>query len=154
MKHTVEYCLSLSDGSSWWLSRTDENAEWVDKLAAIMELKKCSLNGSPKLIFSASAAANAPVDTPAKCVPAKLRSGGYKTGWSVSDPASLHIWSSDNIPDVLCEVSHNDKISEIHILNTLNILNMSYALQPIYQRSIFKGGLPLHAGLAELATVV
>ena len=49
---SVEYSLTLSDGSSWWLSEYNDHTGLVDRLAAIMELKVSRLNGSPKLIFS------------------------------------------------------------------------------------------------------
>jgi SynChlorMet cassette protein ScmC len=109
-----------------------------------MELKKSRLNGSPKLIFFMRGASNGPVDIALPCVAAKLRSWSRNAGWVVSDPASLRVWCSESIPDVLCEVSHHDQVPEIQFLN------MWYALLPIYQRSIYGGGLPLHAGLVEL----
>ena len=139
-----EYCLTLSDGSSWWLSGVNEHTGWVERLAIIMELKESRLNGSPKLIFSPEEASNGVLDGVDRCVTAKLGSWGRNTGWTVDDPASLRVWCSESIPDVLCEVSHHDQVQEIQFLN------MWYTLLPIYQRSICRGGLPLHAGLVEL----
>ena len=52
MPHSSGYRLSLSDGSNWWITGDEDNAQWVDELAAIMELEKCPSNGSPELIFS------------------------------------------------------------------------------------------------------
>lgn len=141
---SVEYSLTLSDGSSWWLSEYNDHTGLVDRLAAIMELKESRLNGSPKLIFSQKEASDGGKSGVERCVTAKLRSWGRNTGWAVNDPASLRVWCSENIPDVLCEVSHHDQVPEVQFLN------MWYAILPIYQRSICRGGLPLHAGLVEL----
>ena len=143
--NSVEYCLTLSDGSSWWLSEYDDHTGLVDRLAAIMELKKSSLNGSPKLIFSQNKSSDNGKCGVDRFVTAKLNSCGRMTGWAIDDPASFRVWYDESIPDVLCEVIHHDQVPEIQFLN------MWYAIQPIYQRSICRGGLPLHAGLVELA---
>lgn len=141
--HNIEYCLTLSDGSSWWLSGTHDHIGWVGKLATIMELKESRLNGSPKLIFYARGAPNSPAVIATTCVAAKLSFRAINTGWSIDHPSSLHVWCADNIPDVICELNNNEG-------DKIQIINMWYSLLPIYQRSIFKGGLPLHAGLVEL----
>ncbi len=141
---SVEYCLTLSDGSGWWLSEFNECTGLAERLAVIMELKESRLNGSPKLIFSQKAASHSDKCKLDRFVTAKLRSCGHNTGWEVDDPASLRVWCSESIPDVLCEVIHHVQVPEIQFLN------MWYAILPIYQRSIYRGGLPLHAGLVEL----
>lgn len=109
-----------------------------------MELKESKLDGSPKLIFSLEAAGGIS-NKKASYVAASLSSCGQDVGWVVNDPASFRIWHTGNIPDVVCEVKFHDQVTETQFLN------MWYALLPIYKRSIHKGGLPLHAGLAELA---
>ncbi len=139
-----EYYLTLSDGCSWWLSGVNENVRWVDKLATIIELKESTLNGSPKLIFSSKVASNGTINRASDCVSAKLSYRGSNAGWSVSHPDSLRVWCHNNTPDVVCEVKDNDESSEIEIIN------MWFALHPIYQRSMCIGGLPFHAGLIEL----
>jgi SynChlorMet cassette protein ScmC len=140
----VEYGLALSDGSIWSLSGANDQTQWVDKLATIMELKTSRLNGSPKLIFSSKTATGDIGNKENSYVAAKLSLWGRDTGWAVDDPASLRVWCTESIPDVICEVSRHDEVEEIQFLS------MWYTLLPIYQRSICLGGLPFHAGLVEL----
>ncbi len=128
-KEPKGYCLSLSDGNNWWITGDKDNARWLDKLAAIMELEECASNGSPELAFSKMRDADDAWD--------KME------GWSCYDRRINRIWYHKSIPDVMCEFRYN-KIHDIIYIN------MWYALQPIYQRSIGRGGLPFHAGLAEL----
>lgn len=139
-----EYYLSFSDGCSWWLSGVNESAGWVDKFAAIMELRESRVNGSPKLIFSPKVASNGTINRASNCVSARLSNSGPNAGLSITLPESLRVWCHDNIPDVVCEVKDNDKSSEAEIIN------MWFALHPIYQRSMCIGGLPFHAALIEL----
>ena len=141
---SIEYFLTLSDGCSWWLSGVNESVGWVDKLATIMELKESRLNGSPKLIFSSKMASNGTINRTSDCVAARLSYKGPNPGWSVSHPDSLRVWRYNNTPDVLCELKNNDEGAEIEIIH------MWFALHPIYQRSMYVGGLPFHAGLIEL----
>ena len=139
-----EYCLTLSDRCSWSLTGTGDCASWVDRLASIMELKKTKSDDSPKLIFATRESADHEAGRVSGCLCARLsHQEGRKTGWSVSHPDVLRLWCADYIPDVLCELS-NDGGDEFPILN------MWYALLPIYQRSTCKGGLPFHAGLVTL----
>jgi SynChlorMet cassette protein ScmC len=140
----VEYGLTLSDGSSWCLSGVNGQSAWVDRLAAIMELKAAGLNGSPKLIFSSTAAAHHTKNSGTSCVAARLNLWGRSTRWRIDDPASVNVWSTESIPDVLCEMTHPVRLEEIQYLN------MWYTLLPIYQRSVSLGGLPFHGGLVEL----
>lgn len=141
---SIEYFLTLSDGCSWWLSGVNESVRWVDKLATIMELKESRSNGSPKLIFSSEVASNGTINRASDCVAAKLSYSGPNAGLSISHPDSFRVWRYNNTPDVVCEVKDNDESAEIEIIN------MWFALHPIYQRSMCVGGLPFHAGLIEL----
>jgi SynChlorMet cassette protein ScmC len=140
----VEYGLILSDRSAWCLSGVNGQSAWVDRLAAIMELKASRLNGSPKLIFSSNISASDTCDIDTPYVAARLNLWGRNTGWRVDDPASVNVWSAESIPDVLCEMTHPNRLEEIQYLN------MWYTLLPIYQRSVTLGGLPFHSGLVEL----
>ncbi len=101
-------------------------------------------NGSPKLIFSSAADAPPALNIGASFVAARLNLWGRNTGWHIDDPASIHNWNTESIPDILCELTHHEEFEEIHFLN------MWYALLPVYQRSVSLGGLPFHAGLVEL----
>ena len=126
------------------MSGTKECASWVDKLAAIMELEETGLDGSPKLIFTTRETGDHGAGRFSGCLGARLsHGGGRKAGWSVSHPDAFRVWCADYIPDVLCEVTN-------HRGDEFKILNMWYALLPIYQRSTCKGGLPFHAGLIRL----
>ncbi len=140
----VEYGLRLSDGAGWRLSGIDGQSEWVDRFAAIMELEESRLNGSPKLIFSSKKTVPDVNNIKPAFAAARLNTRGRDAGWTVDNPASFRIWSHKRIPDVICNIIHMDECEEIQILN------MWFALFPIYQRGLFMGGLPFHAGLVEL----
>ncbi len=140
----TEYRLTLSDGTCWWLSGADDNISWVDRWAAIMGLKAGKRSGSPKLIFSSTTNTQYIKNNRiASYINATLSSQGVNAGWRINDPASLKIWRTKNVPDVLCKVNNDYLPSEYQYIN------MWYALFPIYYRSIYKGGLPFHSGLVE-----
>ena len=106
--HSKGYCLSLSDGSHWWITSDDHEAEWVDKFASILELKECAMDGSPRFIFARMADAEDKDKIP---VPLQLRSWGYDdAGWICYDDNTLRVWWHKSIPDVLCEIK--DKKSD------------------------------------------
>jgi SynChlorMet cassette protein ScmC len=129
----------LSDGSQWWLTGVKEYNQWIAKLAAIMELPKCALNSSSKLFFSNMGDIYDVRDR----LNAVALSPLTDAGWVCLDYKIFRIWRHNRFPDVICEIKNDDFYEREY-------LNMWFCLQPIYQRSIRKGGLPLHAGLAEL----
>ncbi|MFC1488550.1 SynChlorMet cassette protein ScmC [Thermodesulfobacteriota bacterium] len=135
------YTLSLSDGNSWCLTGDQHTCRFLDKFAAIMELKECPINGFPKIILR-SDNANKALNGLIQMVPPEYRVSGNRGGWSFYDLNTLRIWYHQHMADVLCEVK-DIKYEEIEFIS------MWSALLPIYQRSIGKGGLPFHAGLAE-----
>jgi SynChlorMet cassette protein ScmC len=142
--HSVEYSLTLSDGSGWWLSGMGEYVKWVEKLVSIMELEKSRLNGSAKLVFCSGGSRNGTPEKISQVAACQSHSSGSGDGWYFYDHNTLRIWCHDDIPDVICEVKMK-KGREIELIN------MWFALHPIYQRSISKGGLPFHGGLVERA---
>lgn len=125
------YLLSLSDGSGWWMNGDENSVQWVDELAAIMELEKCSYNGSPRLIFLEMADEG---DTDNRIDDA---------GWTSIDDTIVTIWHHNSIHDVICELRGGEG-------DDIKYIKMWTSLQPIYQESISRGGLPFHAGFAEL----
>lgn len=125
------YCLSLSDGSNWWLTADLDSAQWVDELAEIMELEKCAQNGFPKIAFLKMAE-----ETHRHWL-------SRDSGWSFTNDKLVRIWRHSTIPDAICELDDEDS-------HELKYIKMWNSLQPIYSQSIARGGLPFHAGLAEI----
>jgi len=140
---TNGYSLYLSDGSRWWLTGDEFNSRWVDKLATIMELHESASNGSPKLVFCKEGHLNGVAGNVTDAALSESRSSAIGNGWYFYDHDTLRVWYHNEIPDVICEMNNNEG-------HEIQIVNMWNSLQPIYQESICRGGLSLHAGLAEL----
>ena len=122
------YCLSLADGNHWVLSGNGKNAEFISELAGIMRLKECEQNGFLKLL----------------CLNGKKeKSDDYDSHWKVYESPSIRILYNENSDKSICEIKSAPD-------ETIKYINMWYSLMPIYMRSMSLGGLPFHAGLAEL----
>jgi SynChlorMet cassette protein ScmC len=134
--------LSLSDGTSWGLRADHHNFPLVSKLATIMELDEYAVNGSHELIFCRNANADVVLDGMFDEVPSKSCSSGSSIYSYFYYHRTLRMWCHNSVPDVACEVLFNNGAK-------MDFINMWFALHPIYQRSISKGGLPFHAALAE-----
>jgi SynChlorMet cassette protein ScmC len=134
--------LSLSDGTSWGLRADHHNFPLVSKLATIMELDEYAVNGSHELIFCRNANADVVLDGMFDEVPSKSCSSGSSIYSYFYYHRTLRMWCHNSVPDVACEVLVNNGAK-------IDFINMWFALHPIYQRSISKGGLPFHAGLVE-----
>lgn len=120
------YHLSL-DGREWVLTGHPEVLPWLHQLAAIMRLGKGRSTGRPRIHFY-----------PRGVVPGPSR----ESDWTVWEQKGLRFWFHDHISDVLCEVD-NSKGHEAEVMN------MWYALHPIYWGAIRSRGLPLHGALIE-----
>jgi SynChlorMet cassette protein ScmC len=140
---SIEYALILGDGCSWRLSGIKDCMRLVARLAAIMELEEGRLNGSPKLVFCERGYINETTDAMIDAARSESSWSERGEGWHFCDHNTLRLWCHDNIADVVCEVKDIEG-------EEIEFINMWFSLQPVYQRSICKGGLPFHAGLAEL----
>lgn len=123
------YGLSLSDGSNWWMTADETKSPWLDEMAAIMKLEKCAANGFQKIIFSS----NSDIQW----------WENEHTGWSSYGDQMAQIWHHPDISDVIYEFLSRNRPGAKYP-------TMWRALQPIYLRSMSQGGMPFHAGCAEL----
>jgi SynChlorMet cassette protein ScmC len=126
------YCLALGDGSNWHISSDKEMAPFVSKFAKISRLRECKPSYSSEIAFS-------------KYKPEMTDANSLKkiSEWNLYKYRYIHIWLQKNFEKAFCEIKESSEI-------TVQYLSMWFSLQPIYQKSISLGGLPLHAGLAEL----
>ena len=139
--YSCGYCLSLGDGSTWWITGDKESARWIDKLAIIMGLQECTLNDSPKLIFSRIENTDYARDELSHIAFPHLHSRDYSKGWACFEYKSIRIWHHNSIPHVICELRNNEGVNEY--------VNMCFSLHPIYQKSVYGGAVPFHAALVE-----
>jgi len=142
------YSLYLSDGNSWWITGSRDTHEWVDELATIMKLEKGGApNGSPKIAFatvdSLTENTDNAMERASDHVLSQLRLLGADTGWMLHAHQDMRMWFHKDMDNVLYEIRKNER-------KITNYMSMWISLQPILQRSISSGGLPFHAGLAEL----
>ena len=140
------YLLKLSDGQSWQLMASPEGrgaADFLEKFACIMELKPCGAYDIEKIMFCVTDDFLAIKDG---CNKKYLgpEAGEGANGWFGYDHKSLRVWNHPRIPDVICEICDNGT-------HDVEIQNMWFALQPIFQKAQVRGGLPMHAALLELA---
>ena len=127
--------LSLSDGTSWCLRGDHDNFQLVSKLATIMELDDCAINGSHELIFCRSANTHGVLDGMMDVVPSKSCSYGSSNYSYFYYHRTLRIWCHNSIPDVVCEVLFN-KGTNFKIIEA--------------KESVFDGGGVLKMKLEEL----
>ncbi len=140
------YFLKLSDGQSWQLTAPPgkrEASDFLEKFACIMELKPAGSYDIEKIMFCVTD------DFPSikdGCTKKYLgpEAGEGDNGWFGYDHESLRVWIHPQIPDVICEIGDNSTYD-------VEILNMWFSLQPIFQKAQIRGGLPMHAALLELA---
>jgi SynChlorMet cassette protein ScmC len=128
-ENDVGFHLSLADGKKWVLTGHPHILPWLDQLAAIMQLEKGCIDGWPRIHFYPRAGAPGPFPEP------------HWTDW---DYKGLRLWFHDSKRDVVCEVDNHEG-------HDAEIMNMWYALHPIYWGGIRSRGLPLHAALIERA---
>jgi SynChlorMet cassette protein ScmC len=136
------YCLRLADDQGWQIIAVGESILWVEKLASIMELKACEPNGYSKLIFFKRQSRNEDHGNLLSILSAKISVDFPKSGWKVDSFGGLQLWAHCDVPDVICEVEHEEN-------SELDIMKMRVALYPIYQRAQESGGLPIHGALVE-----
>lgn len=139
LRTSIGYPLVLSDGCTWCLSGVDDCTKLVRRLAAIMRLKETGTKVSPTIFFCKSSFRDDMVDL----VTSTSNFPGSYTHWNLYDHNILRIWCHDTTSDVICEVKDIEDAE-------MEVINMWFSLHPIYLQSIERGGLPFHAGLAEL----
>ncbi|MDM8525220.1 SynChlorMet cassette protein ScmC [Desulfococcaceae bacterium HSG8] len=125
------FTLSLADNSRWVLSAHAQMAPWLSKFASILQLEPGQDEpGSHHLRYMK------PDDNAGQSV-------RDLTLPNISYPhKSMRVWYDHAFPDAICELDNEkEELSEI--------ANMWNSVQPFFQRSIEKGGLPFHAGLAK-----
>ena len=140
LSNKIGYRLRLANGQGWHIMATDGVRSWVEKMASIMELEPCDGNGEPKLIFTRIKKGKETRTEPTGGLDPKIRENFPRTGWNALKYPAIQIWSHLGIPDVICEIGHDQG-------HDLDILRMLLALYPIFERAQKSGALPLHAAL-------
>ncbi|HGJ65312.1 TPA: SynChlorMet cassette protein ScmC [bacterium] len=132
------YCLSFNDDTKWWITGIGTAISRVNELTYIMNLKECSYNNTPKLIF--------------------IESEDFQTndndlilsnnGWYQYSYWNVNIWYHTSCPNVLCEfIDQKNKETENF---SPEYMALWFSLQPIYRQNIKNKGLPFHSALLEL----
>ncbi len=134
-KHKLKkFEIQLINGTRFCLSADAGLAEWLNRMAEIMELPGCDADPEITMIFK-----TLKQDKPPEI--SEPKQGRYTdSDWSlIYSTFRLH---NRNKTRFICET---DNCSDI----PTEYLNMWYSLLPIYYISTQRGGLPFHAGLAE-----
>ncbi len=145
--HNLGFRLSLSDGNEYTFFSDENNIAWVKNIAGLMHLTKDSCSeklNSKKLVFTSRNIANLNKRFIIKSVLPEFYLSKYRTKRHLfCNFPSLSIWIHDELLDVIYQLRNNDRYDN-------KIENMWLSLIPIYYQSICLGGLPFHAGLAEI----
>jgi SynChlorMet cassette protein ScmC len=142
IKNNNGFSLRLANGQEWHLIPTKGTRSWVEKLASIMELKAGKPNAHPKLVFIQKESRKKSFEAAPFRLAPNIIEGLPDYGWKEHRLGTIHIWSHQEVPDVICEISPEK-------LHELEIIRMWMSLHSIYQRAQNSGGLPLHAALVN-----
>lgn len=136
------YILHLGEEYCWNLSSAKGAREWLSRFAKIVGLKTGRKSGLTTLRFIRgifAAVIGGEIRWPSdRGTLASLE----EEGWRLRQRSFLNIWSRVGTTDLVLE-----------LLNTpfdyIEITMMRQALQPVYERVIAAGGVPIHAALVE-----
>jgi len=136
------YLLRLANGQGWEFVAADGAGHWVEKLASIMELKRCEADGCPKLFFVRAEFGTDRWQGPLSRLLRSMAGDLPQSGWMFCDVRHLRIWAHPDVADVICETGDVG-------IHEVDISRMWQSLFPVYKRAADSGGLPLHAALVE-----
>ena len=144
---TSGYGLTLADGTQWFLSSDVELRSWLDQFASLFRLKPGRPRGARRLSFwglnqdeSAKAASSDPLTQIAAERDHKGEHWRLWLSWN-----STRTWVSSDGGGFAYAFPVADAARA-----DARIGHMWCSLPPVYVQAIAKGGLPLHAALAEL----
>lgn len=137
------YLLLLGNGQGWQLIPNPEVMLEVGELGRIMGLRPCEPNGYPKLIFTRRGSAKTESEKETWWSDENIELDLRRLGWKADELGFVRFWSHDDVPDLICEMRHEEGDYQ------RRVLSMRFSLYPIYQQVQNWGGLPLHAGLVE-----
>ena len=132
------YELRLSDHQHWGIEAAKEVWEWADEFAFLLGLEL--LQGRPdrtihleRLLTATGSEEGCP----------RVFSYGYPgEEWQVRILRSLEHWRHPAVPDVIFRLRQTEDPRRLKE-------QMRHVLFPIYESTVCKGGLPLHAALVE-----
>lgn len=132
------YSFSLSDGQSWGIHPAEEAREWADGFARLLSLAPSQADPDCMIRFErfphGGAAGNGGLALPPR--------GCFGGGWRVGIFPHLEVWRHETLRESVCRLHRTDNPSRVRE-------QMRHALMPLYESTVRRGGLPLHAALVE-----
>ncbi|HNU86032.1 MAG: SynChlorMet cassette protein ScmC [Pseudomonadota bacterium] len=139
LNRTPLYELRLADDQSWVIEPTGDTGEWVDEVARLLRLKPSSESGVRTIHVERLPYGDGDGEREHARLP---RCGHPDAEGCISRAKPLELRRHPLIPGVVCRLR---KDRESHQVKQ----QMRYALRPVYEETIRRGGLPLHAALVE-----
>ncbi|MBN1996272.1 SynChlorMet cassette protein ScmC [candidate division KSB1 bacterium] len=133
----LNYSLHLQDGNCWQFGAQNGAEEWLATIAAIMRLEPADGVKFPRILFYQSGTANFEFTH----VRTRLNYLARNSTWFVDHPDSFAVWCRDIVTDVVCRLVLNSSVAGID-LQTMMFFDL-----PIFMKSIFLGGIPVHGAL-------
>jgi len=132
------YGLCLSDNQNWGINSTEDVREWTDDLVCLLGLE--SMPGpADRTIHLERLPAEASCDRESSRVP---RYGYPGEQWQVRILPYLEFWRHPALPDVIFRLRET---TQARLLKE----QMRHFLFPLYESTVCRGGLPLHAAFVE-----
>jgi len=129
------FYLALGDGVRWALMAPTLLSDWLGKFGTILNLDSQSPDKAcDRLLYLSPGNSGATDDYQHVSGDADQR--------RYYDNNTVRTWYDHASRDAICEVNNASG-------GKIELVNMWFSLQPIYQRSMSRGGLPFHAGLVE-----
>jgi len=141
----TEFALKLGNGICWSFIATPDTRLWVEKFATIIGLDPDDRDMSCSSIRMFFVRGHWKKDECVELNPlifSKIKTDLPTGGWSGVDFGALRLWTHNELPDIVCEISHASS-------HRVDIVKMWTALYGIYLRSFDSGGLILHGALVE-----
>jgi len=134
LSESLGFRLRLANNQEWTLFGTEEVNPWLQKLASLLQLKTCKLNGSPLIICKRKSSDDLVEGIDFTIVPTDQ--------WKETDFRVGKIWTHAQSPHVIFELNDDEGLET-------DIIRIWHLLSLIYQKVQASGGMPFHAGLVQ-----
>jgi SynChlorMet cassette protein ScmC len=142
------FCMRLANGQECHFSATERASQWLEKMASIMQLRRCKSNGHSKLIFAREVLDNQADANSISSLDLDLQRDLSRDGWRPHDLWDrnrnlLRFWSHPDMSVLICDIGCEEEDPS----DAVSKMRLSMYL--IYRQAQHSGGLPFHAALVE-----